>query len=78
MDKYFDVDEMMIEYSEMAGFDFGSKAFQEIKREVSEYSKQLVHKILQAQVSYTHPQSSLMQQQNRDLPLKQHHICQKI
>lgn len=40
MDKYFDVDEMMIEYSEMAGFDFGSKAFQEIKREVSEYSKQ--------------------------------------
>ena len=34
MDKYFDVDEMMIEYSEMAGFDFGSKAFQEIRREV--------------------------------------------
>lgn len=40
MDKYFDVDEMMIEYSEMTGFDFRSQAFTEIKKEVSEYSKQ--------------------------------------
>jgi len=40
MDKYFDVDEMMIEYSEMTGFDFESKAFKKIKTELSEYSKQ--------------------------------------
>lgn len=40
MDKYFDIEEMMIEYSEMTGFDFGSKAFKEIKTELSEYSKQ--------------------------------------
>ena len=42
MDKYFnvDVDEMMIDYSEMTGFDFGSPEFQEIKREVLEYAKQ--------------------------------------
>lgn len=40
MDKYFDVDEMMVEYSEMAGFDFSSKAFTDIKTEVSEYAKQ--------------------------------------
>lgn len=40
MDKYFDVNEMMIEYSEMTGFDFGSTAFQEIRQEVSEYAKQ--------------------------------------
>ena len=40
MDKYFDIDEMMIEYSEMTGFDFNSKAFQEIRTEVSEYAKQ--------------------------------------
>lgn len=42
MDKYFnvDVDEMMIDYSEMTGFDFGSAAFKEIQREVSEYAKQ--------------------------------------
>ena len=40
MDKYFDVDEMMIEYSEMTGFNFNSQAFKEIKQEVSEYSKQ--------------------------------------
>jgi len=40
MDKYFDVDEMMIEYSEMTGFNFNSKSFREIKKEVGEYSKQ--------------------------------------
>ncbi len=40
MDKYFDVDEMMVEYSEMAGFDFNSPAFKGIKTEVSEYAKQ--------------------------------------
>lgn len=40
MDKYFDVDEMMVEYSEMTGFNFDSQAFKEIKQEVSEYSKQ--------------------------------------
>lgn len=42
MDKYFnvDMDEMMIEFSEMTGFNFDSQAFKDIKREVSEYSKQ--------------------------------------
>lgn len=42
MDKYFnvDTDEMMIEFSEMAGFNFDSEAFKDIKREVGEYSKQ--------------------------------------
>lgn len=42
MDKYFsvDTDEMMIEFSEMTGFNFDSKAFKDIKREVGEYSKQ--------------------------------------
>ena len=42
MDKYFnvDVDEMMIEYSEMTGFDFKSDAFKDIQREVGEYAKQ--------------------------------------
>lgn len=40
MDKYFDVDEMMIEYSEMGGFNFNSKIFKDIKTEVGEYSKQ--------------------------------------
>ena len=40
MDKYFDIDEMMIEYSEMAGFDFTSKAFKDIKTEESDYSTQ--------------------------------------
>ncbi len=42
MDKYFnvDVDEMMIEYSEMTGFNFNSREFQDIKREISEYAKQ--------------------------------------
>lgn len=42
MDKYFnvDVDEMMIEYSEMTGFNFESESFKDIKREVGEYAKQ--------------------------------------
>ena len=40
MDKYFDLDEMMIEYSEMTGFDFNSTSFKEIKTEVSKYAKQ--------------------------------------
>ena len=42
MDKYFnvDTDEMMIEFSEMTGFNFDSEAFKNIKREVGEYSKQ--------------------------------------
>ena len=42
MDRYFnvDMDEMMIEFSEMTGFNFDSQAFKDIKREVSEYSKQ--------------------------------------
>ncbi len=40
MDKYFDIDEMMIEYSEMTGFNFNSKSFRDIKKEVGEYSKQ--------------------------------------
>ncbi len=42
MDKYFnvDTDEMMIEFSEMTGFNFDSEAFKDIKREVGEYSKQ--------------------------------------
>ena len=39
MDKYFNIDEMMINYSEMTGFNFGSDAFKVIKEEVSEYSK---------------------------------------
>ena len=40
MDKYFDVNEMMIEYSEMTGFNFDSKTYKDIKTELSEYSKQ--------------------------------------
>jgi len=42
MDKYFNinVDEMMIEYSEMTGFNFGSDEFQRISQEQGEYSKQ--------------------------------------
>jgi hypothetical protein len=42
MDKYFnvDVDEMMIEYSEMTGFNFDSAEFQNIRQELSEYAKQ--------------------------------------
>lgn len=40
MDKYFDIDEMMIEYSEMTGFDFNSQTFKSIKNEKSEYAKQ--------------------------------------
>lgn len=42
MDKYFnvDVDEMMVEYAEMTGFNFNSQAFKDIKREVGEYAKQ--------------------------------------
>ena len=41
MDKYFnvDVDEMMVDFAEMTGFNFDCQAFQDIKREVSEYSK---------------------------------------
>jgi len=41
MDKYFnvDVDEMMVDFAEMTGFNFNSPEFKEIKREVSEYSK---------------------------------------
>jgi hypothetical protein len=42
MDKYFnvDVDEMMVDFSEMTGFDFSSREYQEIKRELGEYAKQ--------------------------------------
>lgn len=42
MDKYFnvDVDEMMIEYSEMTGFNFNSGEFQKIKTDTDEYAKQ--------------------------------------
>lgn len=41
MDKYFnvDVDEMMVDFAEMTGFNFDCQEFQDIKREVSEYSK---------------------------------------
>ena len=42
MDKYFnvDVDEMMVDYAEMTGFNFNCQEFQEIKRELGEYAKQ--------------------------------------
>ncbi len=40
MDKYFDIDEMMIEYSEMTGFDFNSEAYKSIEQKNSEYAKQ--------------------------------------
>lgn len=42
MDKYFnaDVDEMMIEYSEMTGFNFNSGEFKKIKCAAGEYEKQ--------------------------------------
>ena len=42
MDKYFnvDVDEMMVDFAEMTGFNFDCQAFQDIKREVGEYAKQ--------------------------------------
>lgn len=40
MDKYFDIDEMMIEYSEMTGFDFSSEAYRSIEQKSSEYAKQ--------------------------------------
>ena len=41
MDKYFDPTEAMIEFSEMLGFNFNSKEFQSIKKEIGEYSKQV-------------------------------------
>ena len=42
MDKYFnvDVDEMMVDFAEMTGFNFECQAFKEIKRELGEYAKQ--------------------------------------
>ena len=44
MDKYFnvnvDVDEMMVDFAEMTGFNFNCESFQEIKREAGEYAKQ--------------------------------------
>ena len=40
MDKYFDIDEMMIEYSEMTGFDFNYEAYKSIEQKNSEYAKQ--------------------------------------
>ena len=42
MDKYFnvDVDEMMVDFAEMTGFNFDSQQFKEIKRELGEYAKQ--------------------------------------
>lgn len=42
-DKYFDIDEMMIDYSEMTSFDFNSENFIELQanKELSEdFSKQ--------------------------------------
>ena len=43
MDKYFDIDEMMIEYSEMTGFDFNSEAYKSIEQKNSEYANKHIH-----------------------------------
>ena len=40
MDKYFDIDEAMIDYAEMTCFDFKSDAYLQIKEDLGEYSKQ--------------------------------------
>lgn len=39
-DKFFDIDEMMIDYSEMTSFDFNSAGFLACVAEKSEYSNQ--------------------------------------
>jgi len=41
MDKYFDVNEVMIDYAEMTCFDFKSDAYQKISEDLTEYGKQL-------------------------------------
>ncbi len=39
-DKFFDVDEAMVEYSEMSGFDFNSSSYLKCKELSDEYSHQ--------------------------------------
>ena len=39
-DKFFDIDEAMVEYSEMTGFDFNSGSYLECKNLSKEYSNQ--------------------------------------
>lgn len=39
-DKFFDVDEAMVEYSEMSGFDFSSSNYLACKELTDEYSHQ--------------------------------------
>ncbi len=39
-DNFFDIDEMMVDYAEMSGFDFNSSNYLECKNLAQEYSHQ--------------------------------------